>query len=177
MKRMLLLAAAMVWLLSVPLAAQNVLKEPKAPTIMKYLVDASPQYSTLVKAINAADLTETMEQPGPMTLFAPSNKAFEILPAGTVENWLKPETIDSLQKVLTYHVIAGNWPISDLEQKIKEAGGEFFMPTIGEGGQISFMMEGGRVVVKDKHGFKSQLLAPVTKPNGMVYAIDKLLLP
>ncbi len=143
---------------------------------MKYLVDASPEYATMVKAINTARLTETFEGPGPVTMFAPLNKAFDVLPAGTVDKWLQPEMIDELQKILTYHVIAGNWPIKDLEQKIKEAGGEFQVPTIGEPGKLSFVMENGKVMVKDQQGFKTALGMPVTEQNGMVYHIDKILL-
>ncbi|WP_118973006.1 fasciclin domain-containing protein [Taibaiella koreensis] len=177
MKRIFIwIFAALLCGTSVRAHAQSVLKEKMPPTIMKYLVDMSPEYATLVKAINAARLAETMEGPGPMTLFAPANRAFAILPAGTVDNWLKPEMMDSLQKVLSYHVVAGNWPLTDLQQKIKEAGGEFFMPTIGPPGKLSFVIESGKVMVKDQHGFKSMLATPVAEQNGLVYNVDKVLL-
>lgn len=178
MKRNLLLCTVVAFLIAwaLPAGAQSVLKEQKAPTIMKFLVDASPEYATMVKLANASRLAETFEGAGPMTMFAPLNKAFETLPAGTVDNWLKPELIDSLKKTLTSHVIAGNWPVKDLEQKIKEAGGEFEVPTIGGFGKLSFVMEQGRVVVKDQKGFKTPLGQPVITQNGLVYSIDKILL-
>lgn len=176
MKRIFLLMFMGFFALSLTEAtAQTVLKEKMPPTIMKYLVDRSPEYSTMVKAINAARLTETFEGPGPMTVFAPLNKAFEVLPAGTLDTWLKPEMMDSLQKVLTYHTVAGSWPVKDLMQKIKEAGGEFFIPTVGEPGKVSFVLENGQVMIKDQRGFKSVLGMPVTEQNGIVYSIDKVL--
>lgn len=159
-----------------PAGAQNVLKEKKPPTIMKYLVDAAPEFSTLVKSINTARLTETFQAEGPVTVFAPRNAAFEILPEGTVDNWLKPQMADSLQKMLTYHVVAGRWPPGDLKQQIKEAGGEFFLPTVG-GGRISFILENDRVTVKDAHGFKTPLGIPIIETNGLIYPMNKLLLP
>jgi uncharacterized surface protein with fasciclin (FAS1) repeats len=174
MAAFLVFACLIAW--SPGLMAQSIVKEQKAPTIVKYLVDASPEYSTMVKALNTADLTETLEGPGPFTLFAPSNKAFDVLPAGTVDNWLKPEWIDSLQKILTYHVISGTFTLAELEQKIKESGGEFVIPVIGESGKLSFVKEGSAIMIKDAQGFKSPLGAPVIRNNGLVYAIDKILL-
>ncbi|MFA6059515.1 MAG: fasciclin domain-containing protein [Taibaiella sp.] len=160
-----------------PAGAQNVTKEKLPPSIFKYLVTAAPEYSIMVKAINAAKLESTFEGPGPITVFAPVNKAFDILAAGSVEQLLKPEMIDSLQKILTNHIIAGSWTASELEQKIREAGGEFFVPTIGEAGKLSFMLENNKVVVKDAHGFKTELGIPSKQENGLVYRLDKLLLP
>jgi uncharacterized surface protein with fasciclin (FAS1) repeats len=157
--------------------AQNVTKEKLPPSIFKYLVTAAPEHSIMVKAINAAKLESTFEGPGPITVFAPTNKAFDILAAGSIEQLLKPEMIDSLQKILTNHIIAGSWTASELEQKIREAGGEFFVPTIGEAGKLSFMLENNRVVVKDVHGFKTPLGIPSKQQNGLVYRLDKLLLP
>ncbi len=178
MKRNLLLLGivSLLWAAVLPVAAQSVLKEQKEPTIMKYLVDASPEYATMVKLANASRLAETFEGPGPVTMFAPLNKAFDVLPAGTVDNLLKPEMIDSLKRVLTSHVIAGNWPIKDLEQKIKESGGAFEVPTVGGSGKLFFVMEQGRVAVKDQKGFKTLLDQPAITQNGMVYRIDKILL-
>jgi uncharacterized surface protein with fasciclin (FAS1) repeats len=174
----MLLFAVMALLVAVvsPAGAQSVLKEQKEPTIMKYLVDSAPEYAIMVKLANASRLTETFEGPGPMTMFAPVNKAFEVMPAGTVDNLLKPEMIDSLKRTLTSHVIAGNWPLKDLEQKIKEAGGEFEVPAVGGSGKLTFVMEQGRVVLKDQRGYKTPLGQPVITQNGMVYRIDKILL-
>lgn len=160
-----------------PVQAQSVLKEKLPPTIYKYLITAAPEFATMVKAINAVRLDETFSGPGPVTMFAPTNKAFEGLPAGTVDSWLQPDMSDSLQKILTYHVIAGSWTVSELEQKIRESGGEFFIPTIGEGGKLSFVLENNKVLVKDVHGFKTILGIPSKEQNGLVYSMDKLLLP
>lgn len=146
-------------------------------TVMEYLIQSSPEYATLVKAINAAALEKTFNGPGSYTLFAPTNKAFETLPAGTLDFLLKPENIDSLQKLLTYHVISGPQTIAEIHQKIKEAGGEYSAPTIGEGGKISFVVEGNNVVIKDAHSFRAVLLPPVRTTNGIVYRLDKILLP
>lgn len=176
MKPVLLIAVIIGCLTGTTVAtAQSVLKEKQIPSIMKHLVESAPEYATMVKLLNTADLAETLEGPGPMTLFTPDNKAFETLPAGTVRNWEKPEMKDSLQKILTYHVVAGNWPLADIIKNIKQAGGEFVLPTIGEPGKLSFVLEDGRVMVKDSRGFKSALGVPVTEQNGMAYHIDKVL--
>jgi len=159
-----------------PAVAQDVLKAEQPPSIMKYLIGQAPEYSVMVKALNTSGLDENFSGPGPITLFAPRNKAFDVLPAGTVDNWLKPEQKDSLKKILTYHAVAGNWPLKDLEQQIKASGGEFFLATLGEGGRVSFVLVGGKVAIKDKQGFKTVLETPAAAPNGMIYSIDKLLL-
>ena len=157
--------------------AQTVLKEKPAPSILSYLITAAPEYSIMVKSINATRLENTFTATGPITVFAPVNKAFNVLPAGTIDNWLKPEMSDSLKGILTYHVIAGSWTASELERKIREAGGEFFMPTIGGAARVSFVLENNKVVVKDAKGFKTVLGIPSQQPNGLVYSIDKILLP
>jgi uncharacterized surface protein with fasciclin (FAS1) repeats len=179
MKRVLIcgLACAFFFAAISPVGAQTVLKAKMSPSILKYLVTAAPEYSIMVKAINAARLEKTFEGPGPITVFAPPDKAFDVLPAGSVDLLLKPEMIDSLQKIITNHVIAGSWTVSELEQKIRESGGEFFIPTIGEAGKLSFMLENNKVMVKDVHGFKTVLGIPSKQPNGLVYSLDKLLLP
>lgn len=146
-------------------------------TVMEFLIQSSPEYATLVKAINAAALEKTFGGAGSYTVFAPTNKAFGALPAGTLDFLLKPENIDSLQKILTYHIISGPQTIAELHQKIKEAGGEYISPTIGEGGKVSFVVEGNNVVIKDGKNFRAVLLQPVKTTNGIVYPIDKILIP
>jgi uncharacterized surface protein with fasciclin (FAS1) repeats len=179
MKRLLMFSLALsgLFLQGSSVHGQSVLKEKMAPSILNYLVTAAPEYSIMVKAINTARLETTFTSSGPITVFAPSNKAFDVLPAGTVDNWLKPEMTDSLKKILTYHVISGSWTTSELKRKIRESGGEFFVPTLGEGGRLSFMLENNMVVVKDAKGFKTVLGVPSQQPNGLVYGLDKLLLP
>jgi uncharacterized surface protein with fasciclin (FAS1) repeats len=171
------LLACLICLGFAPSQAQNVTKEKIQPSIFNYLITAAPEYSIMVKSINSSRLEKTFTGPGPVTVFAPVNKAFDVLPAGTVDNLQKPEMIDSLQKMLTYHVVAGSWTVSELERKIRESGGEFFLPTVGEAGKLSFMLENNKVVVKDVHGFKTPLGIPSQQTNGLVYSIDKLLLP
>lgn len=146
-------------------------------TVMEYLIQSSPEYATLVKAINAAALEKTFNGAGSYTFFAPTNKAFEALPAGTLDFLLKPENIDSLQKILTYHIISGPQTITELHEKIKVAGGEYSSPTIGEGGKVTFVVEGNNVVIKDAKNFRAVLLPPVKTTNGIVYRIDKILIP
>jgi uncharacterized surface protein with fasciclin (FAS1) repeats len=179
MKRVLIYGLVFSFLFAAfnPATAQTVTKDKMPPSILKYLVTAAPEYSTMIKGINAARLEKTFEGPGPITVFAPTNKAFDVLAAGSVDQLLKPEMIDSLQKILTNHIIAGSWTTSELEQQIRQAGGEFFVPTIGEAGKLSFMLENNKVVVKDVHGFKTILGIPSKQPNGLVYSLDKLLMP
>jgi len=175
--RSLLFVAIISFSVSNIASAQNLIKTAKPPTLMSYMVEAYPEYTNVVKAINTARLEETFEGKGPVTVFAPVNKAFEAFPAGTLDNWLKPESKDSLKKILTYHVVSGTWDITNLAQKVKEGGGEFSMPTLGEGGRLSFILENGQVAVKDARGFKTILAAPVKRDNGLLYSLDKLLLP
>ncbi len=156
---------------------QAKLNAARNQTVMEFLIQSSPEYATLVKAINAAALEKTFNGQGSYTLFAPTNKAFESLAPGQLDFLLKPENIDSLQKILTYHVISGPQTVAEIHEKIKVAGGEYIAPTIGEGGKVSFMVEGNNVVIKDAHGFRAVLLPPVKTTNGIIYRMDKILLP
>lgn len=150
---------------------------PPPPTMMKYFVDSYPEFSILVKGINATELNETFESGNPITVFAPVNRTFDNLPAGTIKNILQPEMRDSLKGVLTYMVIAGNWSLDQLQQKIKEGGGSFSIPTVGGIGKLNFVLDGSAVRVKDNRGTQMQLSAPIITKSGMVYVVDKLLLP
>jgi uncharacterized surface protein with fasciclin (FAS1) repeats len=150
---------------------------PPPPTMMKYFVDSYPEFSILVKGINATQLNETFESGNPITVFAPVNRTFDNLPAGTIRDILQPQMRDSLKGVLTYMVIAGNWSLEQLQQKIKEGGGSFSVPTIGGMGKLSFVLDGSAVRVKDNRGTQMQLSAPVITKSGMVYVVDRLLLP
>src|SRR5215475_6753923 len=103
----------------------------------------SADHTTLVAAVKAAGLVETLESPGPFTVFAPTNAAFSKLPAGAVDNLLKPENLDSLKKVLTYHVVAGRLSASDLKKKIREGNGTAELATV-EGGKLWFTLHQGK---------------------------------
>ena len=111
----------------------------------------SPDHTTLVAAVKAAGLVDTLMGPGPFTVFAPVNAAFSKLPAGTVETLLKPENKDTLVKVLTYHVVAGKMSSVDIKKAIKAGGGTATLTTV-QGGKLRAMMEGNMIVLKDEKG-------------------------
>lgn len=149
----------------------------KIPSVMQYLVGKAPEYQTLVKALNAADLVETIEAASPITMFAPLNVAFTDLPFGTIEELLKPVYKDSLQHMLSNHIIAGTWSIEKLSQAIKEKGGELSLPTIDGIKMLVFTLEHGQVFLKNREGNKMPLDQPVICTNGLVFATSTLLSP
>src|SRR6202167_1081805 len=137
----------------------------------------SQDHTTLVAAVKAAGLVDTLEGPGPFTVFAPTNEAFAKLPAGTVDNLLKPENKDQLTKVLTYHVVAGRWTSNDLRKKIKEGNGTAELTTV-EGGKLEAMMEGSKIVLRDEKGDTATVtIANVMQSNGVIHVVDSVLLP
>jgi uncharacterized surface protein with fasciclin (FAS1) repeats len=138
----------------------------------------SADHTTLVAAVKAAGLVETLEGPGPFTVFAPTNEAFNKLPAGTVDTLLKPENKATLTKVLTYHVVAGRWSASDLMKKIKEGNGTAELTTV-EGGKLWVMLHDGKhVMLKDEKGGTALItIANVFQSNGVIHVIDTVLMP
>jgi uncharacterized surface protein with fasciclin (FAS1) repeats len=137
----------------------------------------SPDHTTLVAAVKAAGLVETLEGPGPFTVFAPTNEAFNKLPAGTVDNLVKPENKDMLTKILTYHVVAGKLSAADLKKQIKEGHGEASLKTVS-GGTLTAMMEGKNIVLKDEKGDVAKVtIANVFQSNGVIHVIDTVLMP
>jgi len=138
---------------------------------------SSADHTTLVAAVKAAGLVETLEGPGPFTVFAPTNEAFAKLPAGTVANLLKPENKDMLTKVLTYHVIAGRLSASDLKKEIEAGHGQATLKTVS-GGTLTAMMQGKSIVLKDEKGDTSMVTIPnVFQSNGVIQVVDTVLLP
>ena len=138
---------------------------------------ATPQLSTLVAAVKAAGLVETLKGDGPFTVFAPVNDAFGKLPSGTVETLLKPENKAMLTSVLTYHVIAGNFEAKDVAAAIKKGNGKAELTTV-QGGKIWAMMDGADVVLKDEKGNKSKVvMVDVKTSNGVVHVIDTVVMP
>jgi uncharacterized surface protein with fasciclin (FAS1) repeats len=129
------------------------------------VASSNSDFSTLVAAVSAAGLVETLQSDGPFTVFAPTNEAFAALPAGTVENLLKPENKDQLVSILTYHVVAGNYPASSL---------------VGKRAPLS-TVQGGKLHVNGMDGVKVEnstvIIADVVASNGVIHAIDKVLLP
>ncbi|MCM5663244.1 fasciclin domain-containing protein [Galbibacter mesophilus] len=137
----------------------------------------SKDHTTLVAAVKAADLVETLQSDGPFTVFAPTNKAFEALPAGTVETLLKPENKEKLQAVLTYHVVSGKMDAMDLMNAIKDGKGKAMLKTVN-GESLTFMKKGKKLMVMDSKGNKAKVtIADVYQSNGVIHVIDTVLLP
>jgi uncharacterized surface protein with fasciclin (FAS1) repeats len=137
----------------------------------------SPDHTTLVAAVKAAGLVETLEGPGPFTVFAPTNEAFAKLPTGTVDTLLKPENKDQLTKILTYHVVAGRISAQDLKKQIKDGGGQATLKTVS-GGTLTAMMNGKNIVLKDEKGGTAMITIPnVFQSNGVIHVIDTVLMP
>jgi uncharacterized surface protein with fasciclin (FAS1) repeats len=138
----------------------------------------SADHTTLVAAVKAAGLVGTLEGPGPFTVFAPTNEAFNKLPAGTVDTLLKPENKAMLAKVLTYHVVAGRWTAADLMKKIKEGNGTAELTTV-EGGKLwASLHDGKNIMLKDeKGGMALVTIADVLQSNGVIHVVDTVLMP
>lgn len=137
----------------------------------------SKDHTTLVAAVKAAGLVETLEGPGPFTVFAPTNEAFAALPAGTVENLLKPENKATLVKILTCHVIPAKAMASTVMSMVKADGGEHKVTTVG-GCILTLKVTGGKVTVTDETGGVATVtIADVVQSNGVIHVINKVLLP
>jgi uncharacterized surface protein with fasciclin (FAS1) repeats len=137
----------------------------------------SKDHTTLVAAVKAAGLVETLQSAGPFTVFAPTNQAFEMLPAGTVSNLLKAENKPALTAVLTYHVVAGKYNASDLAKLIKVGNGTATIKTV-VGQSLMVMMEGKKIAIKDASGGIAYVtIKDVNQSNGVIHVIDHVLLP
>ncbi len=137
----------------------------------------SKDHTTLVAAVKAAGLVETLQSDGPFTVFAPTNAAFDLLPKGTVETLLKPKNKATLTKVLTYHVVSGKIDAKELVRRIKEGNGKTELTTVA-GGKLWAMMEGKNVVLKDeKGGMATVTIKDVYQKNGVIHVIDHVVLP
>lgn len=138
----------------------------------------SADHTTLVAAVKAADLVTTLKGKGPFTVFAPTNAAFQKLPAGTVETLLKPENKPSLSKVLTYHVVAGQYDFMTMAQEIKQHKGVAELATVS-GGKLKLMMNGKHnISIMDESGHTANISTyDVVQANGIINVIDTVLLP
>jgi len=137
----------------------------------------SKDHTTLVVAVKAAGLVETLESTGPFTVFAPTNEAFNMLPKGTVESLLKPENKSKLIGVLTYHVVPGRLDSEDLAARIKAGNGAAELTTV-EGGKLWAMMKGNKIVLKDENGGMATVTTKnVYQSNGVIHVIDHVILP
>lgn len=137
----------------------------------------SKDHTTLVAAVQAAGLVETLKSAGPFTVFAPTNAAFDKLPAGTVGTLVKPENKATLTKILTYHVIAGKLGSKEVAAAIKAGGGKAELTTV-QGGKLWAWMEGKNLMLKDENGGTSMVtIADVFQSNGVIHVIDTVLMP
>ena len=137
----------------------------------------SKDHTTLVAAVKAAGLVSTLESKGPFTVFAPTNEAFDKLPAGTVDMVLKPENKATLTSILTYHVLPGRISSTDLVQWIVKGNGKYMAKTV-QGEDLTFTMMGKNIYVSDMKGNKAKVtIADVNQSNGMIHVIDTVLMP
>jgi uncharacterized surface protein with fasciclin (FAS1) repeats len=138
----------------------------------------SQDHTTLVAAVQAAGLVDTLQGKGPFTVFAPVNAAFAALPAGTVDTLLKPENKSALTKVLTYHVVAGRLTARDLDRLIEKGNGTATLDTVS-GGKLWAMKNGDRnITIKDEAGAVADItIYDVLQSNGVIHSVDKVLLP
>ncbi len=150
--------------------------EKQTATIVGVAV-ANENFTTLVAAVKAAGLVETLNGKGPFTVFAPLNSAFDKLPKGTVEGLLKPESKDALAGLLTYHVVAGEFKAADVVKAIKDNKGSFAITTV-QGGTLTASIVDGGVVLTDANGNTSKVvLTDVAASNGVIHAIDSVVMP
>ncbi|WP_026706743.1 fasciclin domain-containing protein [Flavobacterium frigidarium] len=141
------------------------------------VASSNEDFSTLVAAVKAAELVETLSSEGPFTVFAPNNAAFAKLPEGTVENLLKPENAEKLKSVLTYHVVAGKFDSAAVLDAIKDNNGKYSVTTV-QGETIVLSLNDGKVMLTDANGGTSTvILADVAASNGVIHAIDTVVMP
>ncbi len=183
------IAAFLLGTVAFSASAQDAKMNSKEATVMvggaamypsKNIVDNainSKDHTTLVAAVSAAGLVETLQSAGPFTVFAPVNSAFEKLPAGTVDNLLKPENKAALQGVLTYHVVPGRLNAKDLKSWVKKGGGSAELKTV-QGGKLWIMEKDGQWWLKDENGGMAKItIADVNQSNGVIHVIDSVVLP
>jgi uncharacterized surface protein with fasciclin (FAS1) repeats len=182
MKRIkkLFFVAAAVLFASTSFAQKTVMVGGAAMYPSKNIVENavnSKDHTTLVAAVKAAGLVETLQSAGPFTVFAPTNSAFEMLPAGTVDNLLMAENKGALTTVLTYHVIAGKFNAADIAKLIKAGNGTAEVKTVA-GKSLWIMMEGKKIAIKDEAGSIAYVtIKDVNQSNGVIHVIDHVLLP
>ena len=152
------------------------LKSEEKATIVG-VAAANENFSTLVAAVKAADLVGTLNSEGPFTVFAPTNEAFAKLPEGTVESLLKAENKATLSSILTYHVVAGKFMAADVVKAIKDNDGKFEITTVN-GEKLTAHIMDGKVMLKDAKGNNSTIiLTDVAASNGVIHALDTVVMP
>ena len=141
------------------------------------VASGNADFSTLVAAVKAAGLVETLSGAGPFTVFAPNNAAFDKLPAGTVDGLLKPENLNKLKSVLTYHVVSGKFDAASVIDAINKNNGKYTVTTV-QGGKIVLSLKDGKVLLTDANGGTALVvLDDVTASNGVIHAIDTVVMP
>ena len=146
------------------------------PTIVS-VAAGNENFSTLVTAVQAAELVETLNSEGPFTVFAPTNDAFAKLPEGTLETLVKPESKESLTGILTYHVVSGAYNAADVIEAINSNNGSFAVETV-QGGTITLSLRDGNVLLTDASGGTATvIIADVLASNGIIHAIDTVVMP
>jgi uncharacterized surface protein with fasciclin (FAS1) repeats len=184
LKKTLLASTAAAFLAITSLSASAQMKDPDvggAPmypnkTIVENAID-SPIHKTLVAAVKAAGLVDTLNSKGPFTVFAPTDDAFAKLPPGTVDTLVKPENKATLVKILTYHVVAGRIGAKQLMKMIKKGGGTATLTTV-EGGTLKASLSGGHIILTDEKGGTATITtADVFQSNGVIHVIDTVLMP
>lgn len=181
MKKIIIAAFALVAIAVAPKAnAQTKMVGGAAMYPTKNIVENavnSKDHTTLVAAVKAAGLVETLESAGPFTVFAPTNEAFGKLPAGTVETLVKPENKATLTKILTYHVVAGRLSAANLMAKVKKGGGKAELKTV-QGGTLTVEKKGKKLYLVDEKGGKSWItIADVFQSNGVIHVVNTVLMP
>lgn len=182
MKKLIYAALALVALATAPnvYAQKDPMVGGAAMYATKDIVDNavnSKDHTTLVAAVKAAGLVETLKGAGPFTVFAPTNEAFNKLPAGTVETLTKPENKATLTKILTYHVVAGKMGSKEIAAKIKAGNGKAVLTTV-QGEKLTAMMHGNKLVLMDaKGGTSTVTIADVFQKNGVIHVVDTVLMP
>ena len=150
---------------------------PAADGTVVAVAQSNPDFSTLVSAVQAAELVDTLNGAGPFTVFAPTNAAFEKIPADTLNGLLQPEQRDALTGVLTYHVVPGQVDAAALTQQIEEGGGSATLTTV-QGGTLTASIVDGSVTLTDEAGNTSRVVtADVSATNGTIHAIDTVVMP
>ncbi|UOE46870.1 fasciclin domain-containing protein [Mucilaginibacter sp. SMC90] len=181
MKKMIIAAFALAIFAIAPKAnAQTKMVGGAAMYPTKDIIDNavnSKDHTTLVAAVKAAGLVETLKGDGPFTVFAPTNEAFDKLPKETVPTLLKPENKPMLTKILTYHVVAGRLSSADLWAKVKEGKGKTELKTVA-GGTLTVMAQGKKLYLVDEKGGKSWItIADVFQKNGVIHVVNTVLMP
>ncbi len=162
-------------LVAVSLFSINLMAQTKQDIVD--VAAGSAAHTTLVAAVKAAELVGTLKSEGPFTVFAPTNDAFAKLPAGTVDNLLKPESKSALAGILTYHVVAGNLDAKAVLGAIKKGKGSVVLTTVA-GGKLTAAVQNGKVVLTDENGGKSTVTtADLKATNGVIHVVDAVLLP